>query len=40
MERDSMLGIVKEGEEYIILAQGNETETVLEYTKLIKALFE
>lgn len=40
MERDSVLGIVKQGEEYIILAQGNEPETVLEYTKLIKALFE
>jgi ABC-type Na+ efflux pump permease subunit len=40
MERDSMLGIVKEGREYIIVAQGDEPETVLEYTKLIKALYE
>lgn len=40
MERDSMLGIIQEGEAYIILAQGNEPETVLEYTKLIKSLFE
>jgi ABC-type Na+ efflux pump permease subunit len=40
MERDSMLGIVEEAGEYIILAQGNEPETVLEYTKLIKALYE
>ncbi len=39
-ERDSVLGVVKEAGEYIILAQGNEPETVLEYTKLIKALYE
>ena len=40
MERDSMLGVVKEAGEYIILAQGNEPEAVLEYTKLIKTLYE
>ncbi len=40
MERDSVLGVVGEAGEYIILAQGNEPETVLEYTKLIKALYE
>ena len=40
LERDSMLGVVNEAGEYIILAQGNEPETVLEYTKLIKALYE
>lgn len=40
MERDSMLGVVKEAGEYIILAQGNEAEAVLEYAKLIKTLYE
>jgi ABC-type Na+ efflux pump permease subunit len=40
MERDSMLGIVQEGGGFVILAQGNESETVVDYTKLIKSLFE
>lgn len=40
LERDSMLGVVNEAGEYIILARGDEPETVLEYTKLIKALYE
>lgn len=40
MERDSVLGVVKEGGGYVILAQGNEPEMVSEYTRLIKALFE
>lgn len=40
MERDNMLGVVRETEDYIILAQGNEPETVLDYTKLIKTLYE
>lgn len=40
MERDSVLGVVKEGDGFTILAEGNEPETVVEYTRLIKALFE
>lgn len=40
MERDDMLGVVQEGKDFIILAQGNESESVVEYTKLIKSLFE
>lgn len=40
MERDNMLGIVKEAGDYIILAQGNEPRTVIDYAKLIKTLYE
>ena len=40
MERDNRLGVVREAGEYIILAQGDEPEAVLEYTKLIKTLYE
>lgn len=40
MQRDSVLGIVWEDGRAVILAQGNETESALEYTKLINALYE
>ncbi len=38
--RDSVVGIIKEGGEFIILAQGNEAQSVLDYTKMIKTFYE
>jgi ABC-2 type transport system permease protein len=38
--RDSIVGILPDGDEYYILNQGNETEMVINYTKVIKTFYE
>ncbi len=40
MQRDSVLGIINENGKYVILTQGNEPAEVVEYTKVINALYE
>lgn len=40
MQRDSVLGIVNGNGGYVILAQGNEPGSIIDYTKIIKALYE
>lgn len=40
VQRDSVLGIVWEDGRSVILAQGNETESTLEYARLVNALYE
>lgn len=40
MQRDSVLGIVKDKGGSVILAQGNEPGSAVEYTKVIKSLYE
>jgi ABC-type multidrug transport system permease subunit len=38
--RDDVLGVVADGDNYYILAQGNEPESVVEYAKLLNVLYE
>ncbi len=40
MGRDNIVGILREGDGYYILTQGNEPESVVEYTKLLKVFYE
>jgi len=40
LKRDNILGIVGEGEDAYILAQGNEPEEVVQFAKLLKTYFE
>lgn len=40
MQRDSVLGILNENGNYVILTQGNEPKSAVDYTKVINALFE
>lgn len=40
LKRDNVLGIVGEGEDAYILAQGNEPEEVVQFAKLLKTYFE
>lgn len=39
-QRDAVLGIVQAGEGTVILTQGNETESQVDYAKLINVLFD
>lgn len=39
-KRDNIVGILKKDAGYYILSQGNEPESVIEYTKLLNVLFE
>ena len=39
-QRDSVLGITVDGDSTVILAQGNETTSQVDYTKLINVLFD
>lgn len=38
--RDDVLGVLSKGESYYILSQGNESESVVEYAKLLNVLYE
>jgi len=40
MGRDDVFGIVREGDGFVILAQGNESDTTVDYVKLLKTLYE
>lgn len=40
MQRDAVLGIVNENGSYVILTQGNEPGSVVDYTKVLCALYE
>lgn len=39
-ERDTIVGIIPENNSYILLAQGNEPEEVVEFAKLLTSFFE
>lgn len=38
--RDSIIGVIPEGEGYYLMAQGNEDESTLEYAKLLNSLYQ
>ena len=38
--RDNVVGILRAGDGYYILTQGNEPESILEYSKLLNVLYE
>ena len=40
MRRDDVFGIVREGDGFVVLAQGNESETTVNFVKLLKTLYE
>ena len=40
MKRDNVVGVVSEDGGYTLLVQGNETQTVVDYAKMIKTLYE
>ncbi len=40
LARDNVVGILRDGDGYYILTQGNEPESVVEYTKLLNVFYE
>lgn len=40
MQRDDVFGIVREGDGFVVLAQGNESDMTVDYVKLLKTLYE
>ena len=39
-QRDNVVGVIKDGDGYYILAQGNEPDSVIDYAKLLNILYE
>ncbi len=39
LERDDMIAILPEGDSYYVLAQGNESEQIVEYAKLLNSFY-